>query len=84
LRDHQRLGGEHARGEPFLVWQMRKVVAGKDAIYFKRHYKDGRTRPVRPRVNDFVARHLERGRVPAPLAELASPVTTDRPSLQSP
>ena len=34
-------------------------MVGKDMVYFKRHYKDGSTRPMRLRVNDFVAQHLE-------------------------
>jgi len=44
----------------FLLAEARKIINGKDTVYFKRHYKDGSTRPVRLRVNDFVARHLER------------------------
>ena len=63
---------------------MREIVDGKDTIYFKRHYKDGRTRPVRLRVNDFVARHLGRQKGSVPNAELAPSVTTDQPSLQNP
>jgi hemolysin-activating ACP:hemolysin acyltransferase len=46
----------------FLLAEARKIIEGKDTVYFKRHYKDGSTRPVRLRVNDFVARHLERQR----------------------
>jgi hemolysin-activating ACP:hemolysin acyltransferase len=42
----------------FLLVEARKVMAGKDTVYFKRHYKDGSTRPVRLRVNDFVAQHV--------------------------
>jgi hemolysin-activating ACP:hemolysin acyltransferase len=42
----------------FLVSQGREIVEGKDTVYFKRHYKDGRTRAVRLRVKDFVAQHL--------------------------
>src|SRR5262245_10121093 len=42
----------------FLVTEARKIMAGKDTVYFKRHYKDGSTRPVRLRVNDFVAQHI--------------------------
>jgi hemolysin-activating ACP:hemolysin acyltransferase len=40
-----------------LVAEARKIMAGKDTVYFKRHYKDGSTRAVRLRVNDFVAQH---------------------------
>jgi hemolysin-activating ACP:hemolysin acyltransferase len=67
----------------FLVLQARKVIDGKDTVYFKRHYKDGSTRPVRLRVNDFVARHLERQERATPPAALAPAVATDRPSLQT-
>jgi hemolysin-activating ACP:hemolysin acyltransferase len=42
----------------FMVASARKIIAGKDMVYFKRHYKDGSTRPVRLRVNDFVAQHV--------------------------
>ena len=33
----------------FLVSQAREIMQGKDTVYFKRHYKDGSTRPVRLR-----------------------------------
>jgi hemolysin-activating ACP:hemolysin acyltransferase len=55
----------------FLVSQAREIIQGKDTVYFKRHYKDGSTRPVRLRVNDFVAQHLTRQKGGAPAAELA-------------
>ena len=45
----------------FLLNEGRKVIAGKEMAYFKRHYKDGSTRPARLTVNDFVDQHLERG-----------------------
>ena len=67
----------------FLLAQAREVIAGKDTVYFKRHYKDGSTRPVRLRVNDFVARHLEREKRAMPAHALAPVITTDQPSLQS-
>jgi hemolysin-activating ACP:hemolysin acyltransferase len=37
-------------------------VIGKDqkTLYFKRHYKDGTTRPMRMTVNDFVKGHIDR------------------------
>ena len=41
-----------------LLSAARKVMLGKDTVYFKRHYKDGTTRPVRLAVNDFVAGHV--------------------------
>jgi hemolysin-activating ACP:hemolysin acyltransferase len=67
----------------FLVAQARGIIDGKDTVYFKRHYKDGSTRPVRLRVNDFVARHLERAERATPRVERARPLATDQPSLQS-
>jgi hemolysin-activating ACP:hemolysin acyltransferase len=44
----------------FLVGEARKVIQGKDTVYFKRHYKDGSTRPARLKVNEFVDEHLKR------------------------
>ncbi|MGA7487221.1 MAG: toxin-activating lysine-acyltransferase [Xanthobacteraceae bacterium] len=67
----------------FLLLQARKVIDGKDTVYFKRHYKDGSTRPVRLRVNDFVARHLAREPAATLADEPAPPIATDRPSLQN-
>ena len=55
----------------FLVSQAREIMQGKDTVYFKRHYKDGSTRPVRLRVNDFVARHLTRQKGGTSTVELA-------------
>ncbi len=43
-----------------IVDTMRKLFADKCTLYFKRHYPDGRTRPTRLSVNDFVADHLAR------------------------
>ena len=57
----------------FLVSQVREIIDGKDTVYFKRHYKDGSTRPVRLRVNDFVARHLKRQKGATPTVALAPP-----------
>jgi hemolysin-activating ACP:hemolysin acyltransferase len=68
----------------FLVSQAREIIDGKDTVYFKRHYKDGRTRPVRLRVNDFVAQHLGRGKGATSTAERARPITMDQPSLTHP
>ena len=42
----------------FLLMAARKIIVGKEMVYFKRHYKDGSTRPVRLRVNDFVVQHI--------------------------
>jgi hemolysin-activating ACP:hemolysin acyltransferase len=66
----------------FLVEQAREIIAGKDTVYFKRHYKDGSTRPVRLRVNDFVAQHLARHKAVASTPALARAVTTGQPALQ--
>jgi hypothetical protein len=44
----------------FIVDTMRKLFASKCTLYFKRHYPDGRTRPVRLSVNEFVGAHLAR------------------------
>jgi hemolysin-activating ACP:hemolysin acyltransferase len=43
-----------------LLEAARKVMVGKEFVYFKRYYKDGSTRPMRLRVNDFVAPHIEK------------------------
>jgi hemolysin-activating ACP:hemolysin acyltransferase len=67
----------------FLVSQVREIIDGKDMVYFRRHYKDGSTRPVRLRVNDFVAQHLRRQKGATPTAELAPPIATSQPSLPS-
>jgi hemolysin-activating ACP:hemolysin acyltransferase len=44
----------------FLLGEARKIIADKSTVYFKRYYKDGRVRPMRLRVNDFVLHHIER------------------------
>jgi tetratricopeptide (TPR) repeat protein len=44
----------------FIVDRMRNLFANKRTLYFKRHYRDGRTRPMRLNVNAFVAGHLAR------------------------
>jgi tetratricopeptide (TPR) repeat protein len=44
----------------FIVDTMRKLFADRRTLYFKRHYPDGRTRPTRLNVNDFVAGHAFR------------------------
>jgi hemolysin-activating ACP:hemolysin acyltransferase len=38
----------------------RRIGRGKQAVYFKRHYKDGATRPVRLNANAFVEGHLQK------------------------
>jgi hemolysin-activating ACP:hemolysin acyltransferase len=42
----------------FLVDAMRKIGQAKEMIYFKRFYNDGRVRPVRLKVNEFVTKHV--------------------------
>jgi len=38
----------------------RLAIRDKRLVYFKRHYRDGRTRPMRLSVNDFVEGHIGR------------------------
>jgi hemolysin-activating ACP:hemolysin acyltransferase len=45
----------------FLLAEARRVGNDKATVYFKRHYKDGSTRPARVAVNSFVGAHIERG-----------------------
>jgi len=52
----------------FMVDEARKLIRDKDTVYFKRHYKDGRTRPVRLSVNEFVAGHIDRKATVAAMA----------------
>jgi tetratricopeptide (TPR) repeat protein len=51
---------ETADAKRFIVNTMRGLFTDKRTLYFKRHYRDGRTRPTRLNVNDFVADHLAR------------------------
>ncbi len=51
---------ESSDAKRFIVETMRGRFAKKRGLYFKRHYRDGRTRPTRLGVNDFVASHLSR------------------------
>lgn len=44
----------------FLLAEARRIANGKATVYFKRHYKDGSTRPARVSVNAFVRGHAER------------------------
>ena len=44
----------------FLIEEARRIANGKTALYFKRHYKDGKTRASRVAVNTFVSGHIER------------------------
>ena len=65
------MAGNTPQANRFLVSKAREIMEGKDTVYFKRHYKDGSTRPGRLRVNDFVAQHLTRQKGGTPTAELA-------------
>jgi hemolysin-activating ACP:hemolysin acyltransferase len=44
----------------FLLAEARRIARDKRAVYFKRHYRDGSTRPARVAVNGFVPSHLAR------------------------
>ncbi len=44
----------------FLLAEMRRIASNKSTVYFKRHYKDGTTRPARVAVNPRIAAHIER------------------------
>lgn len=44
----------------FLLAEVRRIGRDKTAVYFKRHYKDGSTRPARIAVNPFVDAHIAR------------------------
>jgi hemolysin-activating ACP:hemolysin acyltransferase len=45
----------------FLVDTSRNLFKDYDTLYFKRYYKDGRIKPMRLSVNDFVLQHLISG-----------------------
>jgi hemolysin-activating ACP:hemolysin acyltransferase len=44
----------------FLLAEARRIAGGKAAVYFKRHYRDGSTRPARLAINPFVRSHIAR------------------------
>jgi hemolysin-activating ACP:hemolysin acyltransferase len=44
----------------FLLAEARRIGSDKTTVYFKRHYKDGTTRPARVAVNSFVGAHMAR------------------------
>lgn len=54
---------DSTRVHRFLVDEARKIISDKQTVYFRRHYKDGSSRPVRLNVNDFVPVHVEKKRV---------------------
>jgi hemolysin-activating ACP:hemolysin acyltransferase len=43
----------------FLLDAARTIARGKDAVYFKRRYRNGTTRPARLSVNAFVKPHIK-------------------------
>lgn len=49
----------------FMLGEARRIATGKSTVYFKRHYKDGTTRPARVAVNAFVDSHIARSAAPA-------------------
>jgi hemolysin-activating ACP:hemolysin acyltransferase len=52
--------GKGLKVNRYLLQEARKVIAGREMVYFKRHYKDGTTRPSRLTVNEFVSQHIGR------------------------
>jgi len=48
-----------AEAHKMLVDEMRRVVKDKVAIYAKREYGGGRSRPLKLRVNEFIRKHIE-------------------------
>jgi hemolysin-activating ACP:hemolysin acyltransferase len=57
----------------FLVNEARRIFKDKKTLYFKRYYRDGRVRPVRLNINEFVANHtkaLEPQDEAAPILEI--------------
>ena len=49
----------------FLLDEMRRHFQSAEMIYYKRFYDDGRIRPVRLTVNEFVTAHIARNRASA-------------------
>lgn len=47
----------------FVLAAARAAARGKRLIYSKRYYRDGRIRPLRLRVNDFVEQHVGRNQL---------------------
>ena len=48
------------RANRFLLEQLRVIGKDRRLVYAKRFYKDGRVRPLKLTVNDFVERHVGR------------------------
>jgi hemolysin-activating ACP:hemolysin acyltransferase len=53
---------ETPQARQFVVDAVRSLFASKSALYFKRHYRDGRTRTTRLAPNAFTANHCARAR----------------------
>ena len=54
---------DNPRANRFIVNAGRKLFENRRTLYFKRHYPDGRVRPMRLAVTDFCASHLARAAV---------------------
>ena len=71
--------GDSIKVTRFLVDEARKFWSDKQTLYFKRHYKDGRVRPARLNVNDFVTTHIPQRALLSPEpAHLRMPSTSSR------
>ncbi len=66
------------RAVRLLVDIGRKLFEGTRTFYFKRHYSDGRTRPVRLSATDFLSSHI--AREAARLANSASNTEIEQPA----
>ena len=49
-----------------ILRHARRAFADKAMVYYKRHYPDGSTRPVRLTINEFVKGHAARADIPSP------------------
>jgi hemolysin-activating ACP:hemolysin acyltransferase len=48
----------------FMLAEARRIARDKTTVYFKRHYKNGTTRPARVAVNSFIGSHIARSADP--------------------
>ena len=48
----------------FMRATVRELIADKKCLYFKRFYKNGKMKPMRLHVNDFVDGHIQNEKVP--------------------
>ena len=63
---------ESAHARQFMIDAVRSLFGDKRAVYFKRHYGDGRVRAMRLAPNKFTAGHRARAKARRAAAELAS------------